>query len=102
PLEECAAEVVSVGERDAHNGMPGAGERGEPGRGVALLIPCERHVNEYAVPAVRRRRTDGLVHDGHDAFPFLAGALGDQLLDPQSEACDARRQDEGGLVTTVE
>ena len=53
----------------------------------------QARVDEQAVVAVCVGRAQGLVDDGQDAAAGLAGALGDELLDPVEEAGDyVRRQ----------
>ena len=57
--------------------------------------------DEDAVVAVDRGRAQRLAGDGQDALAFLAGALGDQLLDPQPDGFQRRRGDERDLVATL-
>jgi len=55
-------------------------------------------VDEHAIVAVGLRRAEWLVGDRQDPPAVLAGRFGHELLDPQPEALNRRRDDEGQLV----
>ena len=98
PAEKLLAEIVSVLERQPHHGVPGGREGAEPCLGRIVLLTRKRERYEDTVAPVHLGRPQRLFGDGQDPLPLLAGALRDQLLDPQPEAPDPPRQDERGLV----
>src|SRR3954471_23599931 len=53
---------------------------------------------EEAVVAVGARIAHGLPVDGHDPLPALAGALGDELLEPGARRSELRTEEQGELV----
>ena len=69
------------------------------GAGVGALGVAE--VDEDTVGAVALGLKQGLIGHGQDAATVLAGALGDQLLDPEAETGHRIAHDEGELVAAV-
>ncbi len=55
-------------------------------------------MNEQAIIAVGGRVTQGLAVHGKDALPLLAGALGDELLEPSAEGGHPRGDGQGKLI----
>src|SRR4051812_8086673 len=53
---------------------------------------------EEAVVAVGARIAHGLAVDGHHSLPALAGALGDELLEPRARGSELRAEEQGELV----
>src|SRR5207247_10509671 len=92
------AGVVWGVERRGEGGGAGGEEGVERCLGGSVLLARKRERYEGTVARVHLGRTQRLFGDGQDPLPLLAGALRDQLLDPQPEAPDPRRQDERGLV----
>src|SRR3954451_2759709 len=93
PAEELAAQGAVASEHaQVEHRMTGCGERLE--LGLRLLIPggvgAGRDTDEYAVAAVRIGAAQRLGSDRQDADAVLAGALGDELLDPHPERRVAR------------
>src|SRR3954451_22173905 len=56
---------------------------------------------EEAVVAVGARIAHGLPVDGHDPLPALAGALGDELLEPRARRSELRAEEQGELVGSL-
>ena len=79
--------------------MTGRFERREPVRVSGVAIGVDR--DERAVGAVFVWTSSGFIDDRQRALPALAGALGDQLLDPQTERRQRRRQDDRQLVAAA-
>src|SRR5205807_1410767 len=98
PAEKLLAEIVSVLERQPDHGVSGGHEGVKPCLGRIVLLTRKRERYEDTVAPVHLGRAQRLCGDGQDPLPLLAGALRDQLLDPQPEAPDPPRQDDRGLV----
>src|SRR2546427_5189500 len=98
PAEELLPEIVSVLERQPDHGVSGGHEGVKPCLRRIVLLTRKRERYEDTVAPVHLVRAQRLLGDGQDPLPLLAGALRDQLLDPQPEAPDPPRQDERGLV----
>jgi hypothetical protein len=81
--------------------MPGGAERGEPLVGLWIGLLPVAQLEEYTVRAVGLASQQRLVGDRQDAAALLAGALRDQLLDPQAEARDRVADNECQLVAPV-
>ena len=65
---------------------------------TADRLVANRNAHEHPVIAVYRRVAERLAVDRHDAVSLLAGALGNQLLDPRPQRLRPRRKRERQLV----
>ena len=94
PAEELGAEPVEPG-RQAENRMAGRLQRGH--RGLVGRVAFGGDDDEGAVLAVFVGPAERLVDDRQRALALLAGALGDQLFDPEAE----RRQRSGSTTVSL-
>ena len=62
------------------------------------FLRANRHADDDAI--VTELEVSGLTGDRHDAFAVLARALGDELLHPETERLQLRRNPERQLVAT--
>ena len=81
--------------------MAGGAERLDARVGVGVGAVLVAQVHEHAVVAVGVGLEQRLVGHRQDAAALLAGALGDELLDPQAEARDRLADDERELVAAA-
>ena len=92
PAEEFLADLVAIGDVDAHDGMTGPFERGD---GVVLRgigLGRQPHIDEQAVLAVDLGVPERLGVDWHEPLAELSGRLREKLLEPGAEIGDARRR----------
>ena len=97
PCEKDLAEVEGIREDLIDDGMAGIGKFFETANVIRSAQP---HGDEQAILAVIANVEQWLARDGQDAFAFLAGALRDELLDPQPERVERPRRDERELVAS--
>ena len=101
PADELPAEVDRIAHVDPDDRVAGGLERG----GQLVAAPggaaVERDPDERAVRAVRLDGPERLAVDRHDPDAALAGALGDELLEPRAEALDLVVDEERQLVAAV-
>src|SRR5262249_31107310 len=100
PAHELRADAQRLDQADVDDRMAG---RAQPlDQAVApVFLPVaamKAEADEQSVVAVDRRRAERLTGNRHDAGPALAGRLGDELLDPQTEWAQPRSGDQRELV----
>jgi len=61
-----------------------------PGRALALLLCLHLDMDEYPVLSIGRGGTGTLSDDREDSLALLSRAFGDELLQPEAEAPQAR------------
>ena len=89
-------------------GRQGQDRLASVGKSLDLLVEVREgligvaQVRDHAIAPVRLRRRQRLIDHRHDSPPLLTGRLSDQLLDPQPEALDRRRDHESQLVAPPE
>ena len=82
-----------------HRGMAGRRQSAAATpRGAFVALALDLQGDEHPVVAVDLGRTRRLAVDRHEAGALLAGALGEELLEPGAQRGDRRRQEEGHLV----
>ena len=98
PQHELRAHVVDVAELEPLHREAGLLERRHLRRlpSVVLVEDVQRH--ELAVGAVHVGPAERLHVHREETLALLAGALGDELLEPRAEVADQRRRHEGDLV----
>ncbi len=98
PAEELLHDRLRVRKRDRDHRLPCLGQRLD--RRVLLRVGLvgKAEIGEHAIRAVDLRGTRRLVVDRDQAVTVLAGALGQELLQPGAHVGDRRRGDEGHLV----
>ena len=103
PAEELAAQPFAGRDDQVDDRMAGGRQRVELRVGARSPVARRvmREADEDAIVAVDARRRERLADDGHDAVAVLAGALGDELLDPVAEALERRLDDQGQLVAAA-
>src|SRR5205814_9083882 len=87
PPEEFRAETIEARREPKHR-MTGCFERVQLCR--VGFVDLRRDRDERAIVAVSSGTSERFVDDGQRASAVLSGALGDQLLDPQTERRQAR------------
>src|SRR5579862_1562069 len=97
PADALAGEVDRVVDLDADHRLARGGELVEE-----LRNPAARQADpdEGPIRAVLARRATGLEIDRHDARAVLAGRLGEELLQPRTEALDRLVGEERELVAS--
>src|ERR1041384_4138015 len=84
PEVKLLAEVEQIVKPPPHHRVPGCLKRAQPGFRFRIGRP-HRYMNKKADVAIDRGRTQLFTCDGDYAFAFFAGALGNQLFNPQSK-----------------
>ena len=92
------AEVVRIVQREGDDRVAGVGKVVEAGGAAVIGVAGEGEFDEHAVVVVDAGVAERLAVDRHDALTFLAGALGDELLDPGADGPEGSGGDEGELV----
>ena len=102
PAEELAPQRGARRHLETHHGRAGLGEarQGQEVLGVFVAVELERH--EEPIGAVALGGAEGLAVDRDHRPPALAGAFGDQLLDPRADVPERGRGREGELVAAGE
>src|SRR5258705_13164978 len=77
--------------------MTGGFQSAKLGVGVCIRR-AYADVNEQAIIPVNTRRTERLTGDWNYPLALFAGALGDQLFDPQTKRRDLRRDRQRQLI----
>ena len=101
PQQELRAEVEVIVELEAQHGVARLLERGQRRVDGRLRPALQGQAHERPVSMIRGRRAERLARDGKNAVAFLARGLRHELLDPEAECFERRRQHEGQLVAAV-
>src|SRR3954465_10104927 len=97
PPEELRAQPANT-RRETQHGMPRRFQ-GVQARGV-WRVAIGRNRDERTVAPVLVRTAERFVDDGERALVVFAGALGDELFDPESEGSQRWREGDGQLVAS--
>src|SRR6185503_10471433 len=84
PQVKLLAQIEQISEPPSYDRMTGRFKHAQPGISIRIRGP-NSDVNEETIVSVDRRRRERFTGDWNNAFILFARALGDQLLDPQSQ-----------------
>ena len=99
PAEEFLAEVVAVGDLDAHHRMAGVLEFNESRvRCRRRCSSASRSVDEQTIVAIDAGGSERLAVDRDQSLAVLAGRFRQQLLEPRAEIRNAGRSHDRDLV----
>ena len=101
PAEEFRAEIGGSGHADFGQRRAALFERRDRARDGGIVVPVERerHRDGALLEQLQWRIRTG--HDRHDAAAFLAGAFGDELLDPVGQRLELARREQKELVAAL-
>ena len=100
PDYELTGGVEGIVDIEGDHGVPGGGKGLQPA--VEGRVPGQPHAHEHPVACVVLRVRQSFPVDREDPLALLAGALGDQLLDPGPQRRHGGRSGEGQLVAAGE
>ena len=98
PAEEFLADVIAIGDGDAHDRMPARSSAATASSCFGIRFARQPQIDEQAIRAVDVGRAQRLGVDRDEALALLAGRFGEELLEPGAEIGDAGRGDDRDLV----
>ena len=96
-----AASASGSGRSIWTNGVPSAAMSRSVSRAFASGVAGQVEAHHHAIASVLGGRPEFLARNRHDAAAELAGALGHQLFDPETERGKAWRRGQRGLVAAM-